>query len=164
MRKLEGEAHMNKTKILALSVVLCFSVYADGLSSKFEELLTPDDVEKIIGIQGLKLIPRDPVIGAGGDLNFAKDGNDLVLIVSIQNASMYTQWKNEEGFFHADVSGIGDEAFEGPDFGEYRYILIFRKGKNAVSMSSFIDMDAGGKPYLNQDQLQELAKIMTSRL
>jgi hypothetical protein len=77
---------------------------------------------------------------------------------------MYTQWKGEEGFFHAAVSGIGDEAFEGPGIGEYRYILIFRKGKKAVSMSSFIDMNAGGYPFLSQDKLRELAKIMVSRL
>jgi hypothetical protein len=88
----------------------------------------------------------------------------MILIVAIQDSSMYTRWKGEEGFFHADVPGIGDEAFKGPNFGEYRYVLIFRKGKTAVSLSSFFNMQAQGEPYLNQEKLQALAKIMISRM
>ena len=97
-------------------------------------------------------------------MNFAMEDNTLLLIVAIQDSFMYTEWKRQEGFFHAAVSGIGDEAFEGPGIGEFRYILIFRKGKNAISLSSFFNMTAGGKPFLSQEQLRELAKIMISRL
>ena len=66
--------------------------------------------------------------------------------------------------FYAEVLGIGNAAFEGPSIGEARYILIFKKGKTAVSLSSFFDMKAGGDPFLSQDQLRALAKIVTLRL
>ena len=85
-------------------------------------------------------------------------------MAAVQKAEMYKVWKEQEGFFHAAVSGIGDEAFEGPGFGDSRYILIFRKGDTAISLSSFFDMKAGGEPFLSQEQLRELAKIMISRL
>lgn len=155
---------MKKFLFLALFGVLCLSLFGAGLIADKEKLLTPKDVEKITGIQGIQLISRNPAVGAGGDLNFTKEDNTMLLTVAIQDSSMYDKWKSEEGFFHAVISGIGDEAFEGPSEGDYRYILIFRKGKKAISISSFFDMTTGGKPYLTQDQLRELAKIMISRL
>ncbi|MFC2164293.1 hypothetical protein ACFLT2_04780 [Acidobacteriota bacterium] len=155
---------MPKSMAIILFFVLCFSLIGNGFTLDSEKRLTTNDVEKVTEIQGIKLIPRNPALGAGGDLNFAMEDNTLFLTVAIQDSSMYKQWKSEEGFFHADVSGIGDEAFEGPSIGEQRYILIFRKGKKAVSLSSFFDMKAGGKPFLSQGQLRELAKIIISRL
>ena len=155
---------MNKTLTLIAFFILCFTSLSNRVIVESENLLTVDDVEKATGMKGIKLIPRNPAIGAGGDLNFALEDNTLLLIVAIQDISLYTEWKKQEGFFHAAVSGIGDEAFEGPSFGEYRYVLIFRKEKNAISLSSFFNMEAGGKPFLSQEQLRELAKIMISRL
>ena len=155
---------MNKKYSFILSLILCLSLFGYGFDVDTEDLLKPADVEKVTGIKGIKLIPRNPVVGAGGDLNFTMEDHTLLLIVAVQDSSMYNKWKSEEGFFHALVPKIGDEAFEGPSEGEYRYILIFKKKKTAVSLSSFFDMKAGGKPYLNQDQLRELAKILISRL
>ena len=155
---------MNKTMTLILFFILCFTSLSNRVIVESENLLTVDDVEKATGMKGIKLIPRNPAIGAGGDLNFALEDNTLLLIVAIQDISLYTEWKKQEGFFHAAVSGIGDEAFEGPSFGEHRYVLIFRKGENAISLSSFFNMEARGKPFLSQEQLRELAKIMISRL
>jgi hypothetical protein len=155
---------MSKSLSLNLALILLFSAFTCEVGPAAEELLIADDVEQVAGLQGIKLIPRNPVIGAGGDLNFALQDNTMILTVAVQDSSMYERWKGEEGFFHAAVTGIGDEAFNGPSFGEYRYVLIFRKGKTAVSLSSFINMKAGGEPYLNQEELQALAKIMISRI
>jgi hypothetical protein len=155
---------MNKFMILILSLILCSTLSSNGSIDTSQELLSVNDVEKIIGIKGIKLIPKDPTIGAGGDLNFAMEDNTILLIAAIQDISMYNEWKKQEGFFHADVPGIGDEAFEGPSVGEYRYVLIFRKGQKAISLSSFFNMKAGGKPFFTQEQLRELAKIMISQL
>ena len=155
---------MSKSLSLNLALILLFSAFTCEVGPAAEELLTADDVEQVAGLQGIKLIPRNPAIGAGGDLNFALQDNTMILTVAVQDSSMYERWKNEEGFFHAAVPGIGDEAFNGPSFGEYRYVLIFRKGKTAVSLSSFINMKAGGEPYLNQEKLHSLAKIMISRI
>ena len=77
---------------------------------------------------------------------------------------MYDEWKSQEGFFHESVPEIGEEAFQGPAFGEYRYTLIFRKGGTAIALSSFFNMQAGGEPFLNQEQLRQIAKIVVSRL
>lgn len=128
------------------------------------ELLTAKDVEEVAEIQGVKSVPKNPQIGAGGDLNFAKQDGTIILIVMIQDSSMYETWKNQEGYFHASVPDLGDEAFEGPDFGEYHYILMFRKGTQAFSLSSFFNMAAGGGPYLSQNQLRQLANIIISRI
>lgn len=155
---------MSKSLILTFALALLFPALVDAVGPESEKLLTANDVEQVTGLQGIKLIPRNPVIGAGGDLNFSLQDNTLILTVAIQDSSMYERWKSEEGFFHSDVSGIGDEAFNGPSFGEYRYVLIFRKGKTAVSLSSFFNAQAGGEPYLNQEQLQALAGIIISRL
>jgi hypothetical protein len=158
------EVAMSKPLSLILALILLFCAFTYAVDPASEKLLTANDVEQTTGLQGIKLIPRNPVIGAGGDLNFALQDNTMILTVAIQDSSMYERWKGEEGFFHSAVSGIGDEAFNGPSFGEHRYVLIFRKGKTAVSLSSFINMKAGGEPYLNQEKLQALARIMISRI
>jgi hypothetical protein len=129
-----------------------------------EELITVKDVEEITGLQGIKLVPRDPTIGAGGDLNFTLEDGTLLMTAAIQDAPMYDEWKSQEGFFHAAVADLGDEAFEGPTFGEHRYVLIFRKGGKAIALSSFFNMQAGGEPFLNQDQLRQIARVVISRL
>lgn len=152
-------------KILSLVISFAFVFAAISVQSVYsKDVLTAEDVGKVTGIQGLKLVPKNPQIGAGGDLNFAQPDGTIILIVMMQKASMYDTWKSQEGYFHSDVNDIGDEAFEGPGFGEYRYILVLRKGKNAYSLSSFFNIQAGGEPYLSQDQLRELAKIIVSRI
>lgn len=154
---------IKKIFLLGMLVVFVFSISSSkGFGSKV--LLTPQDVGEVTDIQGIKSVPKNPQIGAGGDLNFAQQDGTIILIVMIQNSSMYDTWKNQEGYFHASVPELGDEAFEGPDFGEYRNILFFRKGKRAFSLSSFFNMGAGGEPYLSQDQLRQLANIIISRL
>jgi hypothetical protein len=152
-----------KTSRTGVLIAIVF-IIASAQNMEARELLTVEDVEGVTGIQDLKLVPKNPVKGAGGDLNFAQQDEELILMVNIQDRSMYETWKSQEGYFHADVPDVGDEAFEGPSFGEVRYILVFRKGGKTISLSSFINMEAGGDPFLSQDQLRELANIMVSRL
>ncbi len=135
-----------------------------GQQAERERLITVADVEEVAGLEGLKLVPRNPQIGAGGDLNFALADGTLLLTVAIQDAAMYDEWKSQEGFFHQSVADLGDEAFQGPSFGAYRYVLIFRKGDRALALSSFFDMHAGGEPFLSQAKLREIARIAISRL
>ncbi len=147
-----------------LIVLVSFIAGAEALALDSKELLTAQDIEEVTGIQEIKSVPKNPQMGAGGDLNFAQQDGTIILIAMIQDSSMYDIWKNQEGYFHASVPDLGDEAFEGPGFGEHRYILFFRKGKKAFSLSSFFNMGAGGVPYLSQDQLRQLANIIISRL
>lgn len=149
--------------VLGVCVLGLFMVTL-GQQAEYEKLLSIEEVEAVTGIEGIKLVPRNPQIGAGGELNFALAGGGMVLMVGIQDAPMYDEWKAEEGFFHESVPDLGDEAFEGPTFGEYRYVLIFRKGDKAIALSSFFNLQAGGEPFLSQEQLREVAGVIISRL
>ena len=155
---------MCKRLVLVLSLALLAQPFLERCGAASEDLLTTDDVEKVTGVHGLKLVPKSSQMGAGGDLNFALEDDTLVLMATIQDSSTYEQWKGEEGFFYASVPGIGDEAFEGPSFGEFRYILVFRIGDKGACLTSFVNIAAGGNPFLSQEQLRELAKILVSRL
>ncbi len=135
-----------------------------GQQADHEKLLAIEEVEAVTGIEGIKLVPRNPQIGAGGELNFALADGSMVLMVGIQDAPMYNEWKTQEGFFDESVPDLGDEAFQGPSFGEYRYVLIFRKGDKAIALSSFFNLGAGGEPFLSQAQLRELARLVIARL
>ena len=133
-------------------------------SGAYEKLLTVADVEQVSGIKGIKVVPYDPSKGAGGNLNFATQEGTLVVMANFQGSTFYQQSKSQQGFFKADVTGVGDEAFSGPaqsPTGE-PYALWVRKGGQAFALSSFFT--TAEKNYLSQDQLRELAKIVLSRL
>lgn len=126
-----------------------------------KELLTVEDIEPVSGFQGVQPIGYNPAIWAGGDLNFALADGEIFLMAEIKEASMYDRWRDE--FFHATVGGLGVEVFNGPPQG-YQHVLFFRSGGRAYSLSSFFNLDDGGKPYLTQEQLISLAETMLSRI
>jgi hypothetical protein len=130
----------------------------------YEKLLSVAEVEQVTGFQGLKLIPRDPRKGAGGDLNFAKADGTVVLVVSVLGLNDWRQSK-EQGVFADPVSGLGDEAYDGPRGmdQQHRHALFVRKGNRAVGLGSFIDRTQF-KPGLSQAKLRELAKLILPRL
>jgi hypothetical protein len=129
-----------------------------------DQVITVADVEKAGALKGIKLVPKDPKIGAGGDLNFATADNKIVLIVVARDKSLLDEMKAQKGSLDAAVAGLGDEAYNGPGFGKVRYILVVRKGNRVTSLSSFMNMAAGGKPYFTQDQLKELARKALARM
>jgi hypothetical protein len=153
-----------KNSIVIGVCVTSLCTVAQAQQTDQKELLTVKDVEAVTGIAGITLVPRSSQMGAGGDLNFTLADKTLLLTVGIQGAAMYDEWKSQEGFFHEPVPDLGDEAFRGPSFGEYRYTLIFRKGERAIALSSFFNMAAGGKPFLTQEQLDEIARVVVARL
>lgn len=130
------------------------------------KLLTVADVEKVTGIQGLKLAPHDPSKGAAGELNFARPDGTLIVLLTTMPASAYADAKSFTDAFRADLPGIGDEAFEGPSkrIKTEPYTLTFRKGDRAFAMASFFDLKHGAKPFLTEAQLKKLAGIILSRL
>lgn len=131
----------------------------------YAKLLTPADVSKVSGLSGVKSIPRDPSKGAGGDLNFALPDGKQILLVTFMDTKAYAQSKAMQGVYGGEVQGVGDEAFVGKVLG-MESILYFRKGTHCVALSSFIDTAHGwpGKPYLNQQQLRQLAALILSRM
>lgn len=154
--------------MLVLSNTLVCAASGDSLlrdpqaASSADKLLTISDVEAATGVKGLKLVPKNPAKGAGGDLNFAKPDGSLLVMAIFGPASLFKQWKAQPGFAGASVMGIGDEAFTG-SAGSTPYAIFLRKGDHAASISSFLNT-ADMKPLLSQDQLKTLAKTVASRL
>lgn len=126
------------------------------------KLLTVADVTKVTGVQGVKLVDKDPSKGAGGDLNFATaDGKMLLLLVVTEDQAAFDEWKR---ISVAPIAGVGDEAFSGPKGVPEPYNVYVRSKNQFVSLASFLDSQGQLKPLLTIAQLTELAKIVVSRL
>ncbi len=151
-------------RFLAVLILAVFSLVSSGVAYSAEQVITVADVEKAGGLKGIKVIPKDPVIGAGGDINFAGKDGKVVLMVMDRDKAYLTDMKAQKGSFDKQVKGIGDEAYDGPGFGKMRYILAFRKGNRVVTLSSFMNMDAGGKPFFSPEQLRKLANAALARM
>jgi hypothetical protein len=132
-----------------------------------QSLITVADVEKVGGFTGIKQVLQ------GDSLVFRTQDNRLVLKVQVRNDRLYKQTKATQLNFHASVSGIGDDAFDGPsdDFNmgvrssagkPQPYLLWFLKANTGVSLTTFAS-SSHPQFYLSQDKLRELAKIMVSR-
>jgi hypothetical protein len=136
-----------------------------AVNPAYAKLLTAADVSKLTGLAGVSLIPRNPSKGAGGDLNFALPNGKQILLVTFLDTNEYNQSKAQKGVYGGDVAGVGDEAFIGKVMG-MDSILYFRKGARGAALSSFIDTDHGwpGNPYLDQQQLRQLAALILSRM
>jgi hypothetical protein len=126
-------------------------------------ILTADDISKVTGISGVVLVPYDPHKGAGGDLNFALPDGKMLLLVTLLDAESYNQSKKLQNIYSGDVTGVGDDAFTGKVMG-VESMLFFRKGSRAAGLSSFLDMEHTGKPYISQPQLRQLAALMLPRM
>jgi len=130
--------------------------------------LTVADVEKVSGLTGIQLVAPGSVTGAGSGLNFATADKHMVLMVNFGPAALYQRAKQQKTYagvpmplFHADVPGIGDEAFDSPP-GPLQYVLYVRKGANAASFTAYFV--SAKKATLTMDQLKAVAKIAVSRM
>ena len=110
--------------------------------------------------------------GAGGDLNFAGPDNHLVLMVNFGTAELYRRARSQKELkvggttipmplYHADVAGVGDEAFSSPP-GSAQYVLYARKGNRAISVTTYLHARPP-TPILTMDQLKQLAIVILSR-
>ena len=151
-----------------LTVLFVFAMFVLNASSAFSQTkpapgaqyLTVQDVEKITGLQGVKLVPPDPSKGAGGDLNFANKDGKLILMVNrnLRSDMLYTQTKNMKGAFKEDIQGVGDAAFTGPP-GNYPYFVAFKKGKGSGTVSTFLTFTG---TVLPMDQIKKVAQQIVS--
>lgn len=57
------------------------------------DVLTVADVEKATGLTGIKTVAKNPMKGAGGELNFATADDKVVITFFVQPESMYAFWK-----------------------------------------------------------------------
>ena len=135
-----------------------------------QNLITVADVEKVSGLTGIKQEVQ------GDRVNFRTQDNRMVLEVQVHSHfgdRLYKQTKATSLNLHASVSGIGEDAFDGPsdsinmgmssaDGKKQPYLLWFLKGSTSVSLTTYAD-SRHPQFYLSQDKLRELAKIMVSR-
>ncbi len=152
--------------------ILFFIAFFAG-SAVAADLLTPADVEQVSGWKGVHSIARGAKPAAQADLNFVDQGGEIILTVGIGDAALYNKAKQPKKVdiggqkmeipnFHAEVKGIGDEAFDAPP-GNLQWVLYVRKGSRALALTSFIDPKTK-KPALTTDHLKALAKIALGRL
>ena len=129
-------------KMYACIVIASAVVTAAAAQAAPDPRLTIADVEKLTGLKGLQLVGPGSVPGAGAGLNFATADKKMILMVNFGPAALYSRAKAQKEYhgmpmplFHADVPGIGDEAFDSPP-GPRQYVLYVRKGANAASFTA----------------------------
>lgn len=136
-----------------------------------QSLITVADVEKVGGFTGIQQVI------AGDRVTFSTQDNKKVLEVQVHSHfgdRLYKQTKATSLNVHASVSGIGDDAFDGPsdaiNFGvsspdgkKQPYLLWFLKGGTSVRLTTYAT-SSHPQFYLSQDKLRALAKIMVSRM
>jgi hypothetical protein len=128
------------------------------------------DIEKVSGIKGIQQVAPGSVTGAGAGVNFAGPDRKMVVMVNFGPAALYQRAKAQQTMpgtniqmplFHANVPGIGDEAFDSPP-GPLQTVLYVRKGANAISLTAYYV--GTNKATLTMDQLKQLAMIIVSRM
>ena len=146
-------------------------VAAVASAQPVDRRLTVADVEQATGVKPVHVVGAGALPGAGPGLNFATADNRMLLMVNFGSEELYTRAKTQKEMevggkkypmelYHAPVAGIGDEAFDSPP-GPDQYIIYLRKGKNAASVSTYLQK---GKPRLSMEQLKAVAKVVASRL
>ena len=151
-----------------LTVVFVFTMLVLSASIVFSQTKAPSgaqyvtvqDVEKITGLHGVKLVPRDSSKGAGGDLNFADKDGKLILMVQrmLSSDALYSQTKKMKDTVKADISGVGDAAFIGPA-GNLQYFVSFKKGKGSGSVATFLTFTG---TLLPMDQVKKVAQLIAA--
>lgn len=125
------------------------------------DFLTPADIESVSGLNGIKLVEKGSLPGAGGSLNFALNDKMYAMFV-IADMGVFNEWKTMEGYAVDKIPNIGDEAYSAPG-GKTQFVVFFREGNKVGSVSSFINFDTGD-PYLSIEQLSQLAKTAVKRM
>jgi len=147
--------------VFTLFVMSASTVFSQTKPASGAQYLTVQDVEKITGLHGVKLVPADPLKGAGGDLNFANEDGKLILMVQrmLYSDALYSQTKKMNGAVKADIGGVGDAAFTGPA-GALQYFVSFKKGKGSGTVSTFMTITGGA--LLPMDQVKKVAQQIAS--
>jgi hypothetical protein len=146
--------------VFTLFVMSASTVFSQTKPASGAQYLTVQDVEKITGLHGVKLVPADPSKGAGGDLNFADKDGKLILMVNrnLSSDMLYSQTKNMKGTVKAEIQGVGDAAFIGPP-GNYPYFVAFKKGKGSGSVATYLGFTG---TLLTIDQVKKVAQQIAS--
>ncbi|MGB8319518.1 MAG: hypothetical protein WCE54_15395 [Ignavibacteriaceae bacterium] len=136
---------------------------SSNTQTSYNNYLTASDIEKITGIKAVKLIPKNPKIGAGGDLNFSTNDDKLIVMVQLVNQNNYPSYKKY--FFKADINGLGDQAMKGATIqNRAENLVAFTKGNRCVALTVFANTEHITQNMLTIEQTTELANVIASRM
>lgn len=139
----------------------------DLLGADLAALLAPEDVQDVSGFAEVRRAGRNPDRRLGGDLNFIlSDGRPLLMVV-VQPADSFDDWKADPDSYREDLGGVGEAAFIGPAaaMNEVPYLLVFRSGERTVGLLTYDDPEVEGwNNLLTLEQLQALARVIVGRL
>jgi hypothetical protein len=154
---------MNGRKISILAAgFLCgtLGMIALAYSHQYAKFITVQDIEKVTGLKGVKLIEKNA--DADGDLNFARQDGKLLLSATFLPASAYVGARSSKDGFKSTIPGVSEEAFIGPAGNSPVFILVFRKAAYTVVLNSELENETLAR--LTLEQLTALAKIISSRM
>jgi hypothetical protein len=136
-----------------------------------EKALPADAANRLTSRRDLQLVPRLSITAAGGTCNYAADGKKMVFLLTVLDekgraAERFARYKGEAPYLphQAEVTGLGDAAFTG---GEPEHLLVARKGRQVVQLSSMLDWDRASKQMrarVPREQLIALAKEAVGKL
>jgi len=155
-----------KRLFTALTIIMLVTAFMTlpAIAGDLTKSLSISDVEKVTGLSGLKLVPRDQKSKVlTGDLNFVDPSGQPVLIIQFRPLFVFEKWKADGGSFKESVSGVGDDAFMGPAF-DPQFFVDFKKGDHTVVVSTVISSDDMMKTVLPMEKLIEIGKLIASRI
>jgi hypothetical protein len=140
-----------------------FASEGDTSTTPPSKLITAEEVAKISGIKGVKVIPQGQTDKATGTLNFANDKGGIFLLVVLGTADNYDSSLDTDTFGEKS-SGVGDASFIGPakTRSKTSNVLVFKKGKDSVALTTFFS--GPETTVLSVKQLKEIGNIIASRL
>jgi hypothetical protein len=136
--------------------------------TRYDMLLSSQDVERVCGFGGIRLVPKDPNVGATSILNFALPHSPVILTLTGEDLDVPTFAKQKESVsFRAQYAyrfrGLGEDAYVGPAQASVLYVLSFQQSGHWITLSSGFSR-RGGKPFLSLEQLRVLARLILERL
>jgi hypothetical protein len=157
---------MLRTVMLIAATLLAATRVVAGQS------LSPADIEKATGLQGVHQVPGTAPGAVPGRDNYADASGKIVLWFQTMNRTGFLRAKGQAAkmmngmvvqpaLYHGAVAGLGDDAFDSPD-GKVQSAIYVRKGETAFGVIS--NIDAAGKPRITMDQLKAIAAAVVSRM
>lgn len=160
---------MKKSRFMNFVVGCCLAIFVASVAVAGGDipnakLLPLAAVEKVTGVHGLTIVPKDASKRMIGDVNFVRPDGKRLLSVVFETIDLkeFAKTKATSSFkttFNGPVKGIGDEAYDGPPKMP-PFVLSVRKGTHWITISTSIDVANGMKPFLTQEQLKKIAEII----
>lgn len=135
-------------------------------SSPYERFLTIEDIKYVTGMSHVRQVSFHPAEFLGGDLNFVNELGAKILCVAFFRAGLYdTYWSAVPKNLKTPVNDVGEAAFLVLDLnGREPFMLVFRTGNHAVSLTTVTTTNEVKKNLLTADELITIGNIIASRL